>query len=251
MSKESLTKSPLVEVVFEIKFKDYQLVDYDILVGELYSKLKNKYAFSEPLKPVEMPSYLMPFAIQHRFRSVQDGYPLYQMGPGIVSFNMDGKTYEENTAKKWKTFEKKLLEFLKVYKEVLGDKFDEKNFDYLRLRFVNKIEDTVMYPEMRAYFTGKLNLKIDLDFADGVDFVNELEHNQLSQVYYLDKDKKSKFEFSIVTITEGSRKLIVDLAVSSKTVPTFLGIKKWLEDSHNSIDSFFKKLTSNIDYIVK
>ena len=102
MPSLTLTNSPLVEVVFEIKFKNENLLDYDLLVGKLYSKVEALYPNYELLKPAEMPALLMPFVVQHRFRKVAGGYPLYQTGPGIVTFNIDGKTYEK--IGKWQSF---------------------------------------------------------------------------------------------------------------------------------------------------
>ena len=122
MAKET----PLKEIVFEIKLKDAQLVDYDIFVGELFSKLKSSYSFYQALKPSEFPALLMPFVIQHRFRKIENGYPLYQLGPGIASFNMDGLTFDGQAANKWGNYKTDLLHFLTEYKNILSGKFSPK-----------------------------------------------------------------------------------------------------------------------------
>lgn len=237
---------PLAEIVFEIAFNDSNIVNYDLLIGELYSKLKSTYPIPEPLKPKEVPPLLMPFIIQQRFRSVENGYPLYQLGPGIMSFNTDGDTYHLAHENKWETFRTKLLEFLAVYKDILGDKFQSENFKHISLRFINKIEDTDMYPNVKNYFSNQLNLKIDLGFADDIAYITNLEDTKLSQTYYLDQNKKSKLNYNLGTITEGSRKLLADISVTTTEVPTFEGLQGWLDNSHSKIENFFNKMTQGI-----
>lgn len=244
MPLDNLNNPPLVEVVFEVKFKDPRIVDYELLVGEINSKLKATYKHFESLKPPEMPALLMPFIMQHRFR-VDDGkYPLYQIGPGIVSFNYDGDTYTKSG--KWENFRKKLLEFITIYKEVIGDKFSNENIEYISLRYINKIVDTGMYPGIHQYFTDKLGLKIDLDFAGSdIDYLDKLEHTRLTQLYFLDDTKKTKLKFDLLTITEDTRKLLLDISITTTQIPTF-DSDTWLNDVHNKIENFFIAITKNI-----
>lgn len=221
-----LKNSPLVEVLFEIKFKDPSIVDYDLFVGEMYSKLKHKYPFNELLKPQEIPALLLQFNVQRRFRRVDKGYPLFQLGPGIASFNFDGATYNLPADECWAEFKKQLLEFLKVYKEVASDKFTNENIDHFLLRFINKIQDTKMYPGVKAYFSDELNLQIEPKFGNKLSFIDKLDHIQISQLYNLDPAKKTQLLANIITITEDARKLIVDLSVKSTELPAFEGIEK-------------------------
>jgi len=249
MPEHVFSNPPLAEIVFEVKFKDPNVVNYELLIGELYSRLKPNYPFNEMLKPREMPALLFPFIIQQRFRASQNSYPLYQLGPGIMSFNINGATYHQSPANKWESFKTKLLEFLRIYNDVLADKFFTENFDHFSLRFINKVEDTAMYPDIKNYFTNKLKLKIDLVFGRGLPYITNLENVALAQTYYLNQEKTSKFQFNIGTITEGSRKLLLDTAVISNNVPQFEGIEGWLEEAHSTITTFFFKLTQNITAI--
>lgn len=246
---EVLANPPLAEIVFEIKFNDPNVVTYDLLIGELYSRLKANFPINEVLKPKEMPSFLLPFIVQHRFRATDNGFPLYQLGPGIMSFNIDGSTYNQETGDKWNSFKTKLLGFLRIYSEILGSKFSEDYFEHFSLRFINKIEDTEMYPEVKNYFSNKLRLKIDLEFATDLPYISSLEDTKIAQTYNLNAEKTSKLQYSLNTVTEGSRKLLMDMAVISTNVPQFTGIEGWLDDSHTTIETFFDNMTQEIQSI--
>ncbi|EKE21843.1 MAG: hypothetical protein ACD_7C00114G0003 [uncultured bacterium] len=241
MPKTKLNKPPLVEVVFEIKFKDPKLVNYDLLVGELYSKLKNKYPIAEPLKPQEIPSLLMPFMVQHRFRTNKDGYPLYQLGPGIVSFNVDGATYGNG----WTGFKKELLFFIKAYSGILKDDFSSDNFERVSLRYIDKIEDPRMYPEVKEYFDNVLKTEINLKFSENSDNFSKLEDTSLSQTYQIDDE--SKLFFKLRTITDGSRKLLLDSSVITTNLQDINNLNAWLNKAHDSLSDLFVKLTVNLN----
>lgn len=238
--------SPLIEVVFEIRFKDFQVMDYDLLVGELYSKLKKSFPNKETLKPLEMPSILMPYLIQHRFRREIDGYPLYQLGPGIISFNIDGSGYNSS---KWEGYKSELEIFLKCIREIMEDDFKEESIEHIQLRYVNKISDTEMYADLKKYFSDNLKLEINLNFLD-IENGKHLDHTKLSQVYS-DPEGKFSFKYNLFTRTEDVRKLILDISVETKKIPSFEGISGWLNVAHEEIEKFFFQITKNIKNIYK
>jgi uncharacterized protein (TIGR04255 family) len=237
----SFNNPPLVEAIFEIKFKDFKLFNYDLFVGELYSKLKSKYPITETLKDPEIPTFLLPFVIQHRFKSNgENGYPLYQTGPGIISFNIDGTKYKTLG---WKGFKKEIKTFLKACKEVIADNFISENIEKITLRYIDIIDDGRMYPNLKDYFSNYLNLGINLNFAEGVDFIEDLEDVLLSQTY---KKNNNKIKFTLRTITKGTRKLMLDCKTESTVVPEIENIKDWLEEAHTADEQIFFKLTNNI-----
>lgn len=243
MTKKTFKKAPLVEVLFEIKFKNPNIKDYDILVGELNAKLKKKYPFFESLKPQEIPSFMLPQVVQHRFRKEPNKYPLYQLGPGIISFNSNGENYANGG---WPSFKKSLIEFIKVYKETSTDNlFSTENFEKITLRYIDKIEDERMYPNTRQYFCDYLNLQIEPEFINSTDYKDSLQDVSLFQAYQL-SDDKSKLLFNVRTITEGSRKLLIDSSVTTKKIESMEELKLWLEMSHKKLEELFFGITTNI-----
>jgi len=237
MSAINFKNSPLVEVVFEIIFKE-QNPKYDIFVGELYSKLKNKYPVIELVTPPEI-SAVVPYVVQHRFRTEAEKYPLYQTGPGVVSFNTDGGSYENG----WAGYKKELKSFLKIYRTVLGEQFSSDKFKKVSLRYIDKIEDPRMYPDIKKYFDENLKLEINLKFIENIKF-NNLEGTSLSQAYQV--DERNKLRYKIQTIKEGSRKLLVDSNVNTENFDSIEDLNKWLDNAHSLLKKFFLELTSNI-----
>lgn len=244
MENSILKNAPLVEVIFEIKFKEPNK-NYDLFVGELYSKLKSKYIYAETLTPKEIPALAIPYMIQHRFRVNESKYPLYQIGPAIVSFNMDGATYTAG----WNGFKKELIYFLTVYKKVLGEDFSADKIENISLRYVDVIEDPDMYPEVKKYFDEKLKLEINLNFTKNPNSYKKLEHTSLSQTYSVTNN--SILGYKIKTIIDGQRKLLIDSFVRTNSKENTEDIKKWLDKAHNELSEFFKEITLNIEQLFK
>lgn len=238
-----LDNPPLIEVIFELKWRDDQKEDYDLLIGELYSKLKEKFPEKQHLKPLEMPSFLMPFNIQHRFRTKKDGYPLYQLGPGILTFNINGEEY--NNIGGWDVFLKQLEEFMTEYKNVSPDKYNSDNLERIQLRFINKIEDPEMYSDLKKYFKEKLRLNINFDFEGELDYNKQLNDMKLAQTYKLDDN--STFELFISTITGSARGILLELRINIFKLDSLNGgLNTALNDAHTKIEDFFNKITNEI-----
>jgi uncharacterized protein (TIGR04255 family) len=110
MSK--LPKAPLVEVVIELRWKitsKEELAGVQYLYGDLYNELKRKYPFRESILPVEVPMEMTINQPVHRFRAEKGGYPLLQVGPGIITLNtIDAKYY-------WETFFEDAKELIQTF----------------------------------------------------------------------------------------------------------------------------------------
>ena len=94
MTRIILKNKPLVEAIFELKWKLIQqdtgiYIDphYKILIGSLYEKIKDKYPFYEQLETARMPDEIAAYLVQHRFRVKENDWPLIQIGPGIITLN--------------------------------------------------------------------------------------------------------------------------------------------------------------------
>lgn len=93
MSK--LPYAPLVEVVFELHWNvstsDVTKTQY--LYGDLYNLLKEKYPYREIVNSPEIPFEILVDKPVHRYRNNLGGYPLIQIGPGLLTLNCTEKNY--------------------------------------------------------------------------------------------------------------------------------------------------------------
>ena len=98
MTRMIYTNAPLVEVIAEVRWKTIPLVaipdggidpHFDVLLNEFRTKAReNSYIFEEPLTPPEIPRELLPGKVMYRFRTTQNRWPLYQIGPGVFTVNI-------------------------------------------------------------------------------------------------------------------------------------------------------------------
>lgn len=111
----TLNKKPLVEAILEVRWELSRTAPADVvavhgvappmqadphfrlLTARLFDRLNEKYPFPEQLPAANLPAELFPYTVQHRFRSSENGWPLVQVGPGILTVN-------ETTGYEWRTF---------------------------------------------------------------------------------------------------------------------------------------------------
>ena len=94
MSGGQLKNKPLVEAIFEIRWKlgaspqgAKQDPHYKLLLGRFFDRVQDDYPFHEPLPASNVPDELVGHIVQHRFRTGKEQWPLVQLGPGIMSVN--------------------------------------------------------------------------------------------------------------------------------------------------------------------
>lgn len=188
MAEARLPKAPLVEAIFEMKWKLDQSSpgvkadpNYKLLVGRFYDRLCEKdYPFHEQLPTANMPDEMAPYIIQHRFRKKEGGWPLIQLGPGIVTFN-------ETEGYDWPDFQRRLTELLtqffasypnpkKIQVEELTLRYiDATDFNYNQniLTFLkDKMGMDIVMPETLFKETMISNSPLALDFRITYPYTN-------------------------------------------------------------------------------
>ena len=60
---------------------------YRLLLGRFFDRVKDQYPVPEQLPTATIPEMLVPQVVQQRFRIQKDGWPLLQIGPGILTVN--------------------------------------------------------------------------------------------------------------------------------------------------------------------
>ena len=104
MSPIELKNKPLVEAILELKWElpsqAAPKIDVDphyrLLIGRFSERVGNDYPFHEPLPTSQIPDAMVAHMPQHRFRTSQEGWPLIQIGPGLMTVNeTDGYTWSD------------------------------------------------------------------------------------------------------------------------------------------------------------
>ncbi len=94
MARTILKHKPLVEAIFELRWK-LQGADshvqsdpnYKLLLGSIHSHFKGDYPFFEQLPTTLVPDDLAAYLVQYRLRANEGAWPLIQLGPGIITLN--------------------------------------------------------------------------------------------------------------------------------------------------------------------
>ena len=115
MSK--LPHAPLVEVIFEIRWNSgdkANLDQFQLLIGSMFSALQADFPKAINLRPdPAIPINAFIGFPTHRFTH-PDGYPMYQLGPGVLSVNMIDSGYE------WETFMATTKKVVSVFEKLSG-----------------------------------------------------------------------------------------------------------------------------------
>lgn len=230
MSK--LPNAPLVEVVMELRWKissKEELTNVQYLYGDLYNELKGKFPYRESILPVQIPLEMTINQPVHRYRAEKDGYPLLQVGPGIITLNTTDEKYY------WETFyndAKNLIHtFFKVYPTH------------------HSIVPAFLYIDFFPFSFGE---------NDVHEFINQKFNVSFGQSFFknekLPTDFKMGFAYNIdlgelrVTLQKGKNKMTEGVLLQTRingkeNTPNEHYINKWLDQSHAILSDTFRQLT--------
>lgn len=234
MSK--LPNAPLIEVIFEIKWQSNtpdELSKYEYLHGDLYFELKPIYPYREYAAPPDLPVALLHQRPVHRFRTKENGYPLFQVGPGILTFNTTDDDY-----------------FWDKYYWSAGQLID-RFFSVYTLT-----PDQTLIPSLTYIDFFKLNF----DEVDAIGFLNEKLNISLSQGFHettrIPKTLNMSFSYEIdlgdifVSLNTGVNRsqqkgIIMETRVNGKkSSPLSDNLLSWLDQAHTFCSDLFKKMTA-------
>lgn len=238
MSK--LPNAPLLEVIFELRWNitnNDDLARCQYIHGDLYSILKNKYPYREALWPPEFPADMLLNKPVHRFRHDKNDYPLFQVGPGILTLNTTDPKYY------WDEFASWSEELLNAFKEVFviddQDRFSPKlvYFDFFRFDFeLNEVVE---------FINKNFNISIEQSFYKP----NTPSKNLMHGFYY-----NTHLGDLAVNIRRGKNGnqdegIILETNLSgAKFILMPKDILDWLNQSHDFISDLFQKLTEGPFY---
>ena len=126
---------PLIEVVFELKWQPGS-IDEQLLIGTMYSALKDKYS-EKRVKENLPPQVLLPNVVTYRFTSAGNKNRLYQLGSGVLTVNFIGPSYD------WEEFRNEVERIVQKFIELSSMKGDNPislsltYIDFFTIDFVN------------------------------------------------------------------------------------------------------------------
>lgn len=160
---KKLTNPPIAECIFELRWKleikdNGTMVDphYKLLLGRIFDKINSNYPYHEQLPSATIPDEFVPYIVQHRFRPEAGGWPLIQLGPGIVTLN-DTKNYI------WVNFEDRIIKLLDALYLTYPDNANLK-FSSIHLQYINAIE--VDFQSINIIDFIKRKMKIDINLPE-------------------------------------------------------------------------------------
>lgn len=230
MSK--LPKAPLVEVVAELRWEiisKEELAGVQYLYGDLYNELKQKYPFRESIIPIEVPIEMTINRPVHRFRAEKGGYPLFQVGPGIITLNTIGPKYY------WETFFEDAKELIQTFFNVHPVK--------------NKIAPALLYIDFFPFDFHEnnvhefINRKFKITFGQSFLKTEKLPTDfNMGFAYSMDVgDLRVNFQKGKNNDTEG---ILLQTRINGKTdKPNIEIINNWLKEAHSLASDLFKQLT--------
>jgi len=108
VSRKALKYKPLVEAILELRWRLPDAASpgiesdphYRLLLGRISERVQGEYPYHEPLPTTQVPDSMVPHMAQHRFRASVAGWPLIQIGPGLMTVNeTDGYAWDSFRAR--------------------------------------------------------------------------------------------------------------------------------------------------------
>ncbi|OQX79446.1 MAG: hypothetical protein B6D61_03520 [Bacteroidetes bacterium 4484_249] len=232
---KKLNNAPLQEVIFELRWKvsgPEELQRFNYLHGDLYSLVKKDLKYRETLLPPEIPVELYINRPIYRFRPVKGGYPLIQIGPGILTTNtIDQDYYWE----KFNTFTKDTLNNLfNVFQFPSGTNID------LALQYHDFFEFSFSNQNIYKFLKDNLHIYFNQDF-----FITSKNPNEIS----LGFSYNTEFGTFVIKINKGKNQqnkegVIVQFKVLHRKFELEgEKIMTWVNNAHDICSDTFIKLT--------
>lgn len=235
MSKK-LKNPPLIEAIFEVRWKLQGVNDelhYDMAVGRLFEALKEDFPYSESLPASQVPKEISRYAVRHRFRSKKDGWPLFQLGHGILTFN---QTNDYTTSE----------EFIPMAANVLNCLFNaypDLEVCNLALRYIDAIDFDYDSEDVGEFLKSNMGIATQLPDELFGDTVNKKAKNLSYVSSYCTSNPKGQVTLKINTGQKGGEKaLIWEQLVQTldNDVPEMPNdLETWLTNAHKITESWF------------
>jgi len=234
-------RGPLIEVVFEFKWELVNTTDgrpptdpeYKLLVGSLFEKVRGDYGVHETLPAAGVPDEFVPQIPQHRFRASTEGYPLLQVGPGLMTVN-DSRQY------RWSTFQPRVEAAVATLRQTYAGDLRPQS---LLLRYINAIPWSSDTDDLVTVLANDFGVR--LQYPDGLFAGQPVEQRPLT--FLLESSHKVHEPQGVITVkfataqVNGALHLLWDTSVLSAgpEVPQLGDLRPWLISAHAICRSWF------------
>ena len=244
MSKKDLKNKPLVEAILEIKWElpaqtAQRIVTdphYRLLLGRFSEKVEKDYPFHEPLPTTQVPDAMVAHLAQHRFRTSEKGWPLIQIGPGLMTVN-------ETEGYSWTDFKRRCDKAVKNLLKAHPAK-GEFNVKDLTLRYIDAVDVDFSQESIFNFLQDKMKISIsppDCLFASGNVTKNPVDSNW--QASFRTNDPVGLITLRFATGRHKEKPAVIWetlVQTGSEHIPTIPdGFSEWLGKAHDLIDDWF------------
>lgn len=233
-----LPNKPLIEAIVEIKWGKESELDpgFQVIVGRLYERLQGDYPEIEDLPTAQVPPAMTIHMVRHRFRRKKEGWPLVQIGPGILTIN-------ETEAYRWDEFSSRVKSALAKLYDAHPSR-ESINISQLLLRYINAIEFDYLSQDLTALLSNKMRTQISIPrelFQQTP--VRERLHGLNLQLTYPSEAPRGVFHVGFGTGRKQDKlALIWELQMRSTgpDVPDMpLAFDAWLTSAHELAEQWF------------
>lgn len=235
MSEIRLNNAPLKEVIFELHwgldFIPEQNSFIDIGFEEALFAFQSNCDFKHVSALNKSGDRSSINVVSHRFYKEKDSFPVYQMGPGVLTANENNKNYS------WIDFKKIVLEGV----ECLRNSYDKDIFlEKVELRYIDAVETNVLgHADKFEFIRQAMNLSLN-DFG----FIKkELLDINFSNRYVLDENSYLNLTLATGVNNETSDDVVIwHTFVNNNQIISWGKLDEWLEKAHNHASSVFKNI---------
>jgi uncharacterized protein (TIGR04255 family) len=245
--QKRLPNKPLVEAIFELRWNLEKArteglpptdPGFRLMVGRYYERVRAEYPQLVDLPASQIPEDISPYTVRHQFRASKDGWPVTQVGPGIMTVN-------ETENYSWDTFRPRLSTATKS----LFDSYPTEVAPFVPrqvlLRYLNAIpfNQTTDKITLLRFLRDYLHTGVEIDqslFDDGEAAQSPVELN-LNLTFPLPR-------VGLITlvlasgIKEGRPAVIWELNVRSRKGEAPAGLSEldsWIVAAHEKLEAWF------------
>lgn len=241
-----LLHPPLIEVIFELRWEiqadqeNQRMKDpfYPMMYGSIYERLKKDLPLIEDLPSTQAHPETTPFIPRHRMRREKEGYPLVQIGPGILTIN-ESKSYS------WSNFSSLVLRLIEAVEDLFPKEAMPLNFIKSELRYVNGIKFDLARENPLSFLNDKLHIKLEM--PETLFEKNPLKERPnavgLNLAYALEKPLGNLGVSANLGQFEGKPAIIQQTLIQSfgELAPADReGFEYWLEEAHKIAENSFQ-----------